>query len=199
MYHNQHTQSVFSLYNTPLFFISSSLHTRTSLQRLIISNSAAVSSVTSGAFKQFVSAFNRLTRNIICGHSVVHHRTGSQIFHAGFRPVLHIWLFACSGRCWWFTHWLLAEREHARNFPSAYASGTASVFWQMQTRFAPSQAAFWTYRAGSGSVCISDTACRPKRPDPHSTWSPTDRDSPCLSFPWTVPASKSSKKRLLWT
>ena len=186
-------QPTFSLYNTSLSLLSYSLQTRTSSQRLIISNSVTVSSVTTGAFKQSITAFNRLTRKIICGLSVVHHRTGSQTFRAGFRPVLPIWLFAYSGQCWWFTRWLLAEREHTLNFPSVYASGIASVCWQTRTLFAPGQAAFLIYPAGSGSVCPSDTACRPK-PDPQSTWSPTAQDSSCPSLPWTVSAPKSSKK-----
>ena len=156
-----------------------------SSQRATISNSAAVSSVTSGAFKQSVSTFNRSTRNVICGLLVVHHGTWSQIRHAGFQPVLPIWLFAYSGRCWWFTRWLLAEREHALNFPSEYASGTDSFCWQTRRLFAPGQAVFLIYPAGSGSVCPSDTACRPK-PDPQSTWSPTAQDSSCPSLPWKV-------------
>ena len=60
------------------------------LQRSIISNSAATSSETRGAFKQSVLELNGSTRNVMCGLSVVDHGTAAQSFLAGFQEVLHI-------------------------------------------------------------------------------------------------------------
>ena len=133
----------------------------------------SLSLICSGAFKQPVSAFKGLTRNVICGLFSCRSRnlvtnllckfSTSVVYLAVclFRAVLVIYplAFGRVGTCTEF-------------FPSEYASGTASVR-------------------------PSDTACRPKRPDPQSTWGPTARDSSCPSLPWTVswhPKAQRSEK-----
>ena len=76
-----------------------------SSQRLIISNSAAASSVTSGAFKQSVSALNGLTRNVICGLFSL------QITVSGQKAFVQIFNQCCITGC-------LLDQSSAGNFPA---------------------------------------------------------------------------------
>ena len=137
-----------------------------SSQRSIISNSNPASCETRGAFKPSVSKLNGSTRNVICGlfifksrnrETKLSFRVSRSVAYLAFclfRVVIVICSLAFSrvGKC--------------VKSPLSIRSLNSFSLLARQTHFAQGQAAISTYPANSGSICSSDTVCRPKKLDP---------------------------------
>ena len=135
-------------------------------QRLIISNSDPASSETRGTFKQSVSKLNGSTRNVICGLFIC--RLQNRDTKLSFRVSRSVAYQAlCLFRVVIVTCSLAFSRlGKCVKSPLSICSLNSFSLLTKQTHFAQSQAEILTYPANSGSICSSDTACRPKKLDP---------------------------------